>query len=315
MHFEGGTPSSIPGLVCHDDEFDAHPRPGPTKTEYDLDLVPQSSALHRMLLRRRNLPFPLRTQSGCGHGCSFCCEGHSQSRPARARALASIGAELQQLKREKATRIMLADGEFNRLSFDHTKAVIRLLRQHRLSWRAYALPDRPTDELLALLRDSRCESLLLTIDSASAQVLNRIGRPTDAEQLGVTLERYLAYGIDVQASLIFGLPGESYRSIDQTLELVRAFPSVSFNYSSGARIYANTPLFEQARRSGAKHVYGAGTADPLGISLYCEPAPPWEIEMYLQERLNSTTNLIPLWAPVERPAATLPAVAAGTRTS
>ncbi|MEJ2694924.1 MAG: hypothetical protein P8166_18385, partial [Candidatus Thiodiazotropha sp.] len=134
-------------------------------------------------------------------------------------------------------------------------------------------------------------------------------------RLGATLERYLTYGIDVQASLIFGLPGESYRSIDQTLDLVQAFPSVSFNYSSGARIYANTPLFAQARHSGANHVYGAGTDDPLGISLYSEPAPPWEIETYLRERLNRATNLIPLWAPVDRPTHTLAAAAAGTRNS
>ncbi len=297
---EGASISHIPGLVTCDDDPHVRLQPLPVDPEYDLNLVPQRSGPHRFLLRRRNLPFPLRTRSGCGNACSFCCEGRTQSFPAVVRSLTSIEAELDWLKEQQAERIILADGEFNQLSLAHTESVVQRLCERGFSWRAYALPHFPSDAHLDLLRRSGCESLLLTVDSASPQVLNRIGRPVDTDEIGVALERYLSSGIDVQATLIFGLPCETWDSLDQTLDLVRSFPRISFNYACGARLYANTPLFGYAKCRGDRHVYGAGTADPLGISIYCEPAPPWEVEAHLRDRLLAATNLSPIWATVSR---------------
>lgn len=287
----GASLSEVPGLVTAEDE--APPR-RLGDARWDNDLLPRSSAPHRAILRQRRVLFPLRTASGCGMRCSYCIEGQSQARKARARGLARIAAELDLIRGEGAERVMLADGELNTPYSDVHEHTLRLIGDAGLSWRAYCLARRPSPELLQAMRRSRCEGVLLTVDSAADQVLTQIARPGAADTMLAALDDYVTAGLPVTASLLFGLPGETDATLAQTFALVRAYPQVTFTYSCGARIYPSAPLAERARRH-PEHVYRERDDDPLAVAVYSEPCPPWELAARVRDALADVRNAERFW--------------------
>ncbi len=287
----GAGVEDVPGLVTAADN--GRPR-RPADASWDNDLVPLWSTPHRKILRERKIFFPLRTASGCGLRCSYCIEGRSQARKARARPIARIAEELEAIKGQGAARVMLADGEFNVPYADVYEQVLELLADAELGWRAYCLSTPPSPELLRSMKRSRCEGILLTFDTAADAVLSRIGRPGTVAGMVEALERYVAAGLPVSASLLFGLPGETDATIAETLALIRSYPSVMFTYSCGARIYPNTPLADRAR-SHPEHVYRDDSGDPLGVAVYSEPGPPWELAALVRDALAGAANAERFW--------------------
>lgn len=281
----------VPGLVTAADN--GRPR-RPADATWDNDLIPLWSTPHRDILRERKIFFPLRTTSGCGLRCSYCIEGRSQARRARARPIARVAQELEAIKSQGAVRVMLADGEFNVSYSDTHEQVLELLADSELGWRAYCLSTPPSPELLRLMKRSRCEGILLTFDTAADTVLSQIGRPGTVARMVAALERYVAAGLPVTASLLFGLPGETDATIAETLALIRSYPNVNFTYSCGARIYPNTPLADRAKSHPA-NVYRDDSRDPLGVAVYSEPGPPWELAASIRGALADVRNAERFW--------------------
>lgn len=283
----------VPGLV----RADGADRGGSRRAadaRWDNELLPRSSMPHREILRQRRVLFPLRTSSGCGLRCSYCIEGQSQARKARARSLARIQDELALIRSQGAERVMLADGELNVTYSEVPQQALGLIADAGLSWRAYLLARRPSPELVHTMRRSRCEGVLLTFDTAADSVLRQVGRPGTVDSMVEALEAYLAAELPITVSLLFGLPGETDATVSQSLALIRAYPRATFTYSVGARIYPSTPLAERARRF-PQHVYGERPHDPLAVSVYSEPGPPWELAARVRDALAGTRNAERFW--------------------
>jgi len=286
---EGTDPRVTPGLVTGDAEATF----APDDPSFDLQVVPRDASDHRRILAEKKLPFPLRTSSGCGMRCSYCVEGNIQGRPARARSIASIEKELRWIAGQGARRIIFADGELNAPCCTSRDRVLELVGGMDLGWRAYCLAVAPEDEQLRLMSGSRCEGVLLTVDTGADALLAGIGRPGTVAEMSDALDRYQRAGLPVEATLICGLPGESTSSLDDTVALIRAHPKVQFNYSCGVRVYPHTRLAEHVEKNAWANVYGYGRADPLEISIYSEPEPPWRVREYLAAALAGCGNAAP----------------------
>jgi radical SAM superfamily enzyme YgiQ (UPF0313 family) len=287
---EGRSPEQIPGVVSVRSARRGSSNRVTLSGDYiNLDYVPSQDGTHRRIALLRNESVPLRTRSGCGCKCCYCCEAVTQPRPARLRSLRSIEDEISAIKRCGLSRIFIADGEFNALSVAHCERVIRLLCRYEMSWRAYCLPVFQ-DGTVDLVRTSACEGLCLTIDSLSERILARIGRKVCREDIQKAVHRRRAK-IPVQATLLFGLPGETRATIRETVDFVRTHQEVTFNHVCGVRVYPNTALHRMVLERGAGRVYGPKDADFLEISLYSEPFPPWELEAHVAEEFSGLPNV------------------------
>jgi hypothetical protein len=189
---------------------------------------------------------------------------------------------------------MLADGELNAPHSDVSEPVLQLLADANLAWRAYCLAMPPPLRLLRAMKRSHCEGILLTFDTSADSVLSQIGRPGSVAQMVEALESYRAAGLPASVSLLFGLPGETDATVADTLALIRRYPDVKFTYSCGARIYPSTPLAERGR-SHPDHVYRDDSGDPLGVAVYSEPAPPWELAASIRDALAGARNAERFW--------------------
>lgn len=288
---EGRSPEQIPGVVSVRSAWRGSPNGVTMGRDYiNLDYVPSQDGTHRKIALLRNEAVPLRTRSGCGCTCCYCCEAVTQPRPARLRSLMSIEDEISAIKRYGLSRVFIADGEFNALSVAHCERVIRLLRRYEMNWRAYCLPVFG-DGTVDLVRTSACEGLCLTIDSLSEKILAGIGHTFRREDIKETVDRLRRAKIAVQATLLFGLPGETRATIRETVDFVRTHQEVTFNHVCGVRVYPNTALHRMVLERGVGHVYGPKDGDFLEISLYSEPFPPWELEAHVAEELAGLPNV------------------------
>lgn len=229
--------------------------------------------------------FPVRTRVGCAMECSYCLTANL-GRATRNEDVESVLDEVQE--RVEAARhrgldrvsVFFADDEFNLPEEGHAIAVLRgLLRrglQRHIDWRAYFNPVPFGDELACLVRQTNGIASF-TVDSAADAVLARNRKPLRRKGLDRMMEQVLRHGVPSDLGLIFGMPGETQQTIDETVRWLRRVPAhVDATYAVGARVYPHTPLADHARAEPDRLV---GASDPsfLAPVVYCSPVAPRDL--------------------------------------
>jgi radical SAM superfamily enzyme YgiQ (UPF0313 family) len=132
-------------------------------------------------------------------------------------------------------------------------------------WRAYSRVDTIDAELLRWMKRTGCERLLYGAESGSPEVLKKIRKGITPEQTRRAVEMTREAGIGVLASFVLGLPGETPRTLQQTLEFAE---SLRVPYSLNLLTpYVGTEVRKKAEEWGIQVLsndwrhYGQG--DPL----------------------------------------------------
>jgi radical SAM superfamily enzyme YgiQ (UPF0313 family) len=270
----------IPGLVRRGEErgFDAYHLVFGGPTRRDPLYAPANS-------------FPVRTRIGCAMQCAYCTAANLL-RQHRDDDVATVLDEIEQTVRETQERgvgrvpIFFADDEFNLPDERHSIAVLRGLLERGLAesvtWRAYFNPTPFSDDLAELVRETN-GLVSITVDSAAEKVLAAAQKPFRRRHLDALVERITAHRVSADLGLIFGLPGETEETVDETVAFVRELPpEIEVAYSAGARVYPHTPLSRIAQREPERLV---GADDPTFLApvVYSRPWAPRELARRLEE--------------------------------
>jgi len=117
-----------------------------------------------------------------------------------------------------------------------------------IRWRAYSRVDTIDAELLRWMKRTGCERLLYGAESGSPEVLKKIRKGITPEQTRRAVEMTREAGIGVLASFVLGLPGETPRTLQQTLEFAE---SLRVPYSLNLLTpYVGTEVREKAEEWG-----------------------------------------------------------------
>src|ERR671923_647100 len=270
----------IPGLVRRggDAGIDA----------YHLTFV---GATHRDPLYAPANSFAVRTRIGCAMQCAYCTAANLLRRHANSDlrpVLDEIEETVLAAKDRGIGRVPLffADDEFNLPDEQHSRAVLRGIVERGLveavTWRAYFNPTPFSDELAALVRETNGH-VSITVDSAAEKVLAEAQKPFRRRHLDALIEMLTREGVPADLGLIFGLPGETEETVEETVAFVRALPlEIEVAYSAGARVYPHTPLSRLAVREPERLV-GADDPSFLEPVVYSRPWPPRELARRLDE--------------------------------
>jgi radical SAM superfamily enzyme YgiQ (UPF0313 family) len=106
-----------------------------------------------------------------------------------------------------------------------------------LRWRAFVRVDTITEETAELLQRSGCWECLLGIESGDEEMLRRMNKKTTPEVILRAVSSLNRVGINTQSTFLVGFPGETEGSIQNTIDLLNAYPT------DGPGIHTHYPFF------------------------------------------------------------------------
>ncbi|MBI0583537.1 MAG: radical SAM protein [Methanomassiliicoccus sp.] len=269
----GGTPlDDVAGIAYRrGEEIKVTGPPTPMK-DYDSMPIPAYDLLPSLKPYYVNAPAGrpftiLYTSKGCPFKCSFCTVAGT---PWKMRTAPHILEELRYLKERYGLRTASFFDETFTFNRGRVEEICRMLKEEDLKIKWYCntrahLVDR---ELLRQMREAGCRGISFGIESGSQRILDSVEKKVKVEQNRDAVLAAKAERLKVLCSFIFGLPGEDWDSVEETLQFVRdTLPtSAQFNVAvpyPGTRlheqIYGVTGLEEPDFRKMYQHASVVGT--------------------------------------------------------
>ena len=224
----GGRISEIPGLCYRSSE-------GPHRTaerEYidDLDQIPMVSKIYQRFLDvnhyfNPNALFPMVTMTtsrGCPHRCTFCVYPQTMmGHRLRVRSVKNVVDEVEYVANSFPTvkSIFFEDDTFpanKKRCIEICQELIR--RGIKIPWTANARADLDA-ETLFIMKKAGCRCLCVGFESGSQDLLDNIKKRITVEQSKAFMAACRKAGILVHGCFIVGLPGETWQTMGQTLQL------------------------------------------------------------------------------------------------
>jgi len=237
----------------------------------------------------------VRTVIGCTMNCPYCIEG-SESGVILIPPLDVVIDEINGVveRYPVVDEIVFADTETNIGGVDRTIELLRRIRGNE-STRGLVLDlsmtPRPCNrKLVEALAESDCR-VYLTADHVSDEILARNGKNYRFEHLRELVSWFGETGVAVSFNFLFGMPGETKKSVDDVLRYVESVPDSimkSAYYSMGIRVYPGTPLGQAYVNNelDPRWILHKDKKDPAGIhpTVYCESWDLFELSEHVRAR-------------------------------
>ena len=189
--------------------------------------------------------------------------------------------EAEHLLAQGVDVLHLCDSEFN-MPREHALAVCReFIRRslgRRLRWYTY-MAVTPFDAELALsMRRAGCVGINFTADSASPAMLKAYGQPHGPDDLAATARLCRENEITVMFDLLLGGPGETPKSLEETITFMKRVDPDCVGAALGLRIYPRTTAAERITAMGSLETNAGirrrydGPVDFFKPTFYISPA-------------------------------------------
>ncbi len=282
---------NIPGLAYMHEGFHMNPRKAYVFGEKGVSEMREDTFHYAF----ETTGFPVEVKRGCNQKCSYCVEPIIEGNVIAFRDVEQIIQEIRALSQssENIRQIFFVDTEFNIPDLSYgTRLVAGLIKSglhERFAFTSQFLP-KPFDSDFAGLLAEAGFSIILTCDSFSDEVLKQNGTSYREKDIENTLAICEEKAIPCTLSMIFGLPGETYETVDYTIEQMKRFPPCPLRrceYTVGGRIYQGTRLCRMIEKEGDwAHVYGEVSEGYLDPCFFCSPKSPLQLKHYIEEGLG-----------------------------
>lgn len=164
----------------------------------------------------------LMSSRGCPYQCIFCDSkifGHT----VRVRSPENVIAELELLVKKYGVReVRFFDDTF---TFDRKRVfeLCRLMKERvpDLVWTAITRVNCVDPEMLKAMADAGCWQISYGLESGNQRILNIMKKGTTLEQGRNAIKWTKAAGMETRAYFIFGMPGESAETINDTVRFAK----------------------------------------------------------------------------------------------
>ena len=211
------------------------------------------STSRRYALPLVNKPYVIvETSRGCPYTCEFCVAPIHQGHKFRERSAKSLVDEIERSYRELGVEFFYLWGDTVTLNVKTFTAFCDELiaRQLPIQWFGNARADNLTDPAFVhRLKRAGCWMLALGIESESDDVRKDMSKRLERAKIQTAFQNMRAAGIRSFAFFIFGYPGETADTMDQTTRYaVELDPDFANFYP--AVPYPGTALYERCVSAG-----------------------------------------------------------------
>lgn len=165
------------------------------------------------------------TGRGCFYRCTFCAWPQTlMGRNYRTRNIDNIIEEIKYIKNEfpDAKEILFDDDTFTTNRNRVKELCERFIKEKlNITWTVNVRPDILDLDLLKLMKKAGCRSFVVGYESGSQEILNNIRKGTRIDNMIKFTELCKKAGIKIHGDFIVGLPGESWETVNKTLEFAK----------------------------------------------------------------------------------------------
>ena len=194
---------------------------------------------------------PVQTRRGCPLACSYCSTPELEGRDVRVRSPQLVVEHVTQVAEAGFRRFYFVDNTFN-LPPSYALELCRRLgdQQLDLTWRCILYPHQVSEELVEVMARAGCAEVSLGFESGCIDVLRAMNKRFGPGEVRKISERLAAHGIRRMGFLLLGGPGETRKSVDESLAFAQSLGLEMLKVSIGIRLYPHTLLARQAVAEG-----------------------------------------------------------------
>jgi len=214
-------PENIPGIAYRSDGIHLT---GERRLIENLDALPLP-ARHLFPLSRYHAlaaHCSLITGRGCPFNCIFCVGSKMGGRRARFRNPRLVVDEIERGLALGFEEVNLEDDLFT-LNHRHLNAICDEImgRGLKFNWSVFARVDTVDAEVLRRLKEAGCNWVCYGVESGNQQILDTVKKRITLDKVRESVKLAKDAGINVLASFILGLPGETRETMMQTVEFAQ----------------------------------------------------------------------------------------------
>lgn len=195
------------------------------RSEEPADLQAFGSPERSPLARGRYFSEVVQTTKGCPFHCEFCSVHAFDGTRIRHKTVGQVLKEIEDIHDEgfkfKKKAIFFADDNII-ANKKFARELFTALKPLKAKWGCQASINVSKDEeMLALMRDSGCGSMLIGLESVSKENLSRMGKDVNLRHDYVgAIGKIQSYGIRVDGSFILGYDFDTPASFDELMDFI-----------------------------------------------------------------------------------------------
>jgi len=208
---------------------------------------------------------------GCAWKCSFCGSPRFWGRGIRFRSAGHFVEELEMLFRKGVTFFYVSDDAFT-IDKERVIEICRRIIEKRLriTWYAISRVNCVDEEMLLWMRKAGCIQISYGIESGSEKIRKRLKKQIRRDQIKRAFAFTTKFGILSRAYFIYGSPGETWETVQETIDLMMEIKPLSAVFYI-LDIFPGTELYTDLK----KH---SGITDDIWLKkmegiMYFETAP------------------------------------------
>jgi radical SAM superfamily enzyme YgiQ (UPF0313 family) len=189
----------------------------------------------------------IQTKRGCCFSCIYCTYPIIEGREVRLRPPNEVAREMAQMAHQGIDTFFIVDSVFNFPPHHANSVCLEILKgKLRARWSCYLHPGFITESLLHLMKEAGCSSVEFGVDSGSSAILERLNKSFTKDDVRRASGLCHKVGIPFCHSLIFGVPGETRQSVQETFDLMAEIDPTAVIAMCGIRVFPGTKLAEVA---------------------------------------------------------------------
>jgi radical SAM superfamily enzyme YgiQ (UPF0313 family) len=164
----------------------------------------------------------LSANRGCPYNCIFCTAHLYCGKHQRFRSPQNIADEIEEIVTKFRIKKIGMWGEIFTLNKNMVEKVCNEIKRRNLDidWYITSRVDSLDRDRIKNLMSAGCRALTLGVESGSQKILNNIKKGITVQQILRAIRLSRKYGLETQAHLIFGLPGETNETIKETIKFI-----------------------------------------------------------------------------------------------
>ncbi|MDD5133654.1 MAG: radical SAM protein [Candidatus Nanoarchaeia archaeon] len=205
------------------------------------------------LTTRKQPVGPIETSRGCVYGCIYCNKDIF-GRTFRYKSPERVILEIKHMLNSGFKEIHVWDDNFV-TNLDRAKKICDLIIQEGLNKKVkWVLAcgvrcDCIDEEFIKKAKQAGCYSIYLGVETGSPELLKKINKGETLEQIKYAFYLCKKVGIETVAFYMFGLPGETIETMEQTIQLAKDLDSDYAKFTITVP-FPSTPLFHEWEKQG-----------------------------------------------------------------